>query len=231
MKKNRLSFLLVLTLIWLAGCGGPSTPPPTPTPTPDEWLDRAGEAALAIKSAQFILIREGTPAVLDPATNTTFTEAAGKYQAPDRVSATVKVTLFGSVVSVQMLWLPEGNYLSNPLTGAFDEAPAEASFNGVAMFAAGGIPGVLKEGIQNATLVGTETIEEVETYHLKGEADGDKLAALTADTLAAGTSYPVDVWMSTTTHNPVRLHIAEPDGNGWMIDLFAFDEPVEINAP
>lgn len=231
MKKNRLSFLFVLTLIWLAGCGGPSTPPPTPTPTPDEWLDRAGEAALAIKSAQFTLIREGTPAVLDPATNTTFTEAAGKYQAPDRVSATVKVTLLGNTLSVQMLWLPEGNYLSNPLTGAFSEAPAEATFNGVAVFGAGGIPGVLKDGIQNAAMVGTETIEEVETYHLKGEADGEKLAALTAGALAAGTSYLVDVWMNTTTHNPVRLHITEPDGNGWMIDLFAFGEPVEIQAP
>ncbi|MBI3244580.1 MAG: LppX_LprAFG lipoprotein [Chloroflexi bacterium] len=231
MKKNRLSFLSVLALIWLAGCGGPSTPPPTPTPTPDEWLDRAAQAALAIKSAQFTLIREGAPAVLDPATNTTFTEAAGKYQSPDRVSADVKVSLFGNVVSVQMLWLPEGNFISNPLTGAFSEAPAGATFNGVAVFGADGIPGVLKDGIQNATLVGAETVEEVETYHLKGEADGDKLAALTADTLAAGTSYPVDVWMNTTTYNPVRLHIAEPDGNGWTIDLFAFDEPVEINAP
>ncbi len=229
MKKSCL--VLVLAMIWLTACGGPSTPPPTPTPTPGEWLSRAGEAALAIQSAQFTVVREGTPAVLDPASNTTFTEATGKYQAPDRVSATVKVTLFGNTVSVQMLWLPEGNYLSNPLTGTFDKAPPAATFNGVGMFGADGLPGVLKDGIQNPTMVGIETVEEVETYHLKGEADGEKLAALTAGALAAGTSYPVDVWMATATNNPVRLHITEPDGNGWQIDLFAFDEPVEINAP
>jgi hypothetical protein len=182
-------------------------------------------------SAQFILTREGQPAVLDDSTNTTFTEATGMYQSPDRVSATLKVSLLGSVVSVQMLWLPEGNYLSNPLTGSFEQAPSSATFNGVAMFAASGIPGMLKDGIQNATLVGTETIEGVETFHLKGEADGAQLAALTAGALTAGTSYPVDVWMKTADWYVVRLHITEPDGNGWLIDLFDINEPVEIKAP
>ena len=229
MKKICLS--LVLVVIWAAACGGPASPTPTPTPTPGEWLDRAAQAVTGMTSAQFILTREGQPAVLDDSTNTTFTEATGMYQSPDRVSATLKVSLLGSVVSVQMLWLPEGNYLSNPLTGSFEQAPSSATFNGVAMFTASGIPGMLKDGIQNATLVGTETIEGVETFHLKGEADGAQLAALTAGALTAGTSYPVDVWMKTADWYVVRLHITELDGNGWLIDLFDINEPVEIKAP
>ena len=231
MKKSCLS--LVLAMIWATACGGAPSPTPTPipTPTPDEWLDRAAQAVSGLTSAQFTLTREGKPAVLDVSTNTTFTEATGKYQAPDRVSATLKVSLFGNVVSVETLWLPEGNYISNPLTGSFQPAPASATFNGAAIFAASGIPSVLKDGVHNTTLVGTETIEDVETYHLRGEADGAQLASLAAGVLTAGTSYPVDVWMKTTDWYVVRLHITEPDGNGWLIDLFAINEPVEIKAP
>jgi len=99
------------------------------------------------------------------------------------------------------------------------------------MFAALGIPSVLKDGIQNATLVGTEIIEDVETYHLQGEADGSQLASLAAGVLTAGTLYPVDVWMKSTDWYVVRLHITEPDGNGWLIDLFGINELVEIKAP
>jgi len=41
----------------------------------------------------------------------------------------------------------------------------------------------------------------------------------------------VDVWMKTADWYVVRLHITEPDGNGWLIDLFDINEPVEIKAP
>ena len=228
---KRIYPLFLFTAVLLTACGGLFTPVPTPTPTPEEWLDRAAAATLAITSAQFTLTREGAPVALDPSTGTTFTEAAGKYQAPDRVSASVKVTVLGSVLSLDMLWLPEGNYVSNPFTGAYEQAPAAATFNGMAIFGADGMAAVLKDGIQNVTMVGTETVEDVETFHLKGEADGGKLSVLTAGALATGTLYPVDVWMDATNYYVVRIHVAEPDGNGWQIDLFAFNEPVEIKAP
>jgi hypothetical protein len=80
-------------------------------------------------------------------------------------------------------------------------------------------------------MVGTETVEDVETFHLKGEADGEKLSVLTAGALDAGTLYPVDVWIDAANYYVARIHVVEPDGNGWLIDLFAINEPVEIKAP
>ena len=224
--KKHLQTLTVIAIL-LAAC----TPTPAPTPTPDELLDRAGEAVLALKSAQFALTREGAPAVLDPQTNTTFTEAKGEYQAPDRVSATAKVSLFGNVAEIKLLWLPEGNYVSNPLTGAMTQTTGETAFNGATMFGANGVAVTLKEGITNAQLVGTEKIEEVDTYHLKGDADGAKLGPLTAGALAADQTYPVEVWLEVATSNLVRIHIAETETDGWLLELFAINEPVEIKAP
>lgn len=228
---KQIQFPLWLAVITLTACGGLFTPAPTPTPTPEEWLDRAADATLAVTSAQFALTREGAPVALDPATGTTFTEASGKYQAPDRASASVKVSVLGSVLALDMLWLPEGNFVSNPLTGEFQPAPANATFNGADIFSADGMASVLKDGMVNVTMVGTETVEDVETFHLKGEADGEKLSVLTAGALKAGTLYPVDVWIEAANYYVVRIHVAEPDGNGWLIDLFAINEPVEIKAP
>ncbi len=227
MKTKLISLILALAGFGLAACG-PGAPS---APTPDELLDRAAQAVSAMTSAQYTLVREGAPVVLDRATKSTFTEAAGKYQAPDRVSATLKVSLLGNVVSVQMLWLPEGNYITNPLTQAWTAAPPGASFNGAEIFGADGLPALLRDGVQNATLIGQESLEGLESYRLKGEADGAQLVALTAGTLAPGTSYPVEIWIETTTSNLVRVRISEPDGNGWLIDLFAINEPVEIKAP
>jgi len=229
MKKLVLLFFVFTFAI--NACGGPSTPAPTPTPTPDEWLDRAAQAVLDLKSAQFSLLREGAPVVLDPATQITFSEATGKYQAPDRVSATAKITLLGNVVEIQMLWLPEGAFVSNPLTQTFQPISADTQFNGAALFRAEGLPAVLKDGIRNAAFVGAENIEELITYHLKGRADGAQLAALTAGALAAGTDYDVDVWLDPSSANLVRIHITEADGSGWTIELFAINEAVEIKAP
>jgi lipoprotein LprG len=204
---------------------------PTPTPSPAEILSAAGDAMLAMKSARFILLREGQPAVFDPATGMSFTEASGDYQAPDRVRADVKVSLLGNTLQIEIYWLPEGVYISNPLTRQFGPAPGDLGFDGAALFEAGGMPAVLKTGIQNPQRAGTETIEDVRTIHISGEADGAVLSPLTAGALQAGTLYPVDVWVDADTFVPVRLHVDEPDGSGWLIDLYDIDADIEIQLP
>ncbi|MGD0805987.1 MAG: LppX_LprAFG lipoprotein [Anaerolineales bacterium] len=252
MKK--IHVITLLTILVLAACANPApnataiptntpfptrtptptrspTPTLTPTPSPAELLAKSADAMLAMKSARFKITREGAPVVLDTATNMSFTEINGEYQAPDRVSAQINVTIFGNVLQLQVLWLPEGNFITNPLTGKMEPAPANLAFNGAALFLAGGIPAVLRTGIQNPKLVGMENIEGVNTIHIRGEADGAVLAPLLAGAFESGTPYPVDIWMEKSTYNLVRIHIAEPDGNGWLIDVFDINAAIEINAP
>ena len=130
-----------------------------------------------------------------------------------------------------MLWLPEGDFMTNPLTQTFLPTPPELSFDVAALFAPEGFPLVLQEGIQQAEFVASESLEGSEVDHLRGKADGATLAPLTAGALAPGTLYPVDVWMEKSTGNVLRLHITEPNENGWLIDLFEIDVPVEISTP
>jgi hypothetical protein len=195
-------------------------------------LNRAADAVLRLKSAQFTLTREGAPAFLDEKNGITFTAAQCSYAAPDRVSCNVKISSrSGSILQLTRVWVPEGTFQSNPLTRQFGKIPADSSFNGVVLFARTGIPGILQTSVQKPQLVGNETIRDKRTLHLRGELRGDKLNPLMGSTLKPELMYPVDLWMEEQSANPVRIHVAEPEGNGWLIELFSANEPVDIPTP
>jgi hypothetical protein len=194
-------------------------------------LNRAAGAILALKSTRFTVRREGTPAVLDAKNAITFTLAECMYAAPDRVSCDVKVTLkTGTILQLTRVWVPEGTFQSNPLTRQFGRAPADATFNGVLLFAATGIPDIMRTGVQKAQVVGAERVQNRDTLHLRGEVNGAKLSPFIS-TVTADAVYPVDLWMDEKTALPLQLHVAEPDNNGWQIELSAIGEPVDIPTP
>jgi hypothetical protein len=200
-------------------------------PTQDT-LNKVADAVLRLKSAKFSLTREGTPAFLDEKNGITFTLAQCGYSAPDRVSCDVKVSSrSGTILQITRVWVPEGTFQSNPLTRQFAKTPPDATFNGALLFARAGIPEILRTSVQKVQAVGTERIRDRNTVHVKGDVRGDKLIPLMGDTVKADVMYPVDLWMDGTTSEPVRLHVTEPAGNGWLIELFALNEPVQIATP
>jgi hypothetical protein len=196
------------------------------------YLNQTADAVLALKSTRFSIKREGTPAVLDAKNNITFTAADCVYSAPDRVSCNVKVALKnGSILQLTRVWVPDGTFQSNPLTRQFGKAPADANFNGVVLFAKTGVPEILRTAVQKPQVVGSETLENRPTLHLRGEVSGEKLNPLVGSTLKPDVMYPVDLWTDETSANTARIHVTEPEGNGWLIELFGTNEPVDIPTP
>jgi hypothetical protein len=196
------------------------------------YLNRTADAVLALKSTRFSIKREGTPAVLDEKNGITFTAADCGYSAPDRVSCSVKVALKnGSILQLTRVWVPEGTFQSNPLTRQFGKAPADANFNGVVLFAKTGVPEILRTAVQKAQVVERETVQNRETLHLRGEVSGEKLNPLVGSTLKPEVMYPVDFWADEQSANAARIHVTEPEGNGWLIELFGTNEPVDIPTP
>ena len=198
----------------------------------EQYLNAAADAVLNLKSAQFSLKREGTPAFLDEKNGITFTLAECSYAAPDRVSCNVKISLKnGNILQLTRVWVPEGVFQTNPLTRQFGKAPADASFNGAALFAKTGIADILRTATRNPRLVGKEKLQGKDTLHLKGEVSGEKLNPLVGSTLKPEFMHPVDMWMEEKSSRPVQVHVSEPEGKGWLIELFAMDEPVDIPTP
>ena len=194
-------------------------------------LSRAADVLLALKSTRFALRREGTPALLDEATGITFTTADCIYAAPDRASCNIRVALKnGTILQLTRVWVPEGAFQSNPLTRQFAKLPPDATFNGSVLFARNGIPQILRTGIQKAQLVGRERVQNRDTMHVKGDVSGRTLNSL-FDALSPDLIYPVDLWLDERTGDLAKLRVAEPAGNGWLIELSGTNEPVDIPTP
>ena len=226
----------VLLLLWVLVSSVPVTGLQQPKPAVgqgaiQDQLNRAASAVLALKSTRFSVRREGTPAVLDEKNAITFTLAECIYAAPDRVSCDVKVSLKnGTILQLTRVWVPEGTFQSNPLTKQFGKAPADSTFNGVLLFAATGIPDIMRTGVQKAQVIGKERVQNRDTLHLKGEVSGAKLYPF-INTVKQDAVYPVDLWIEEKTATPLQLHVTEPDGNGWQIELFGIGDPVDVPTP
>src|SRR5215471_17402347 len=145
LRQTQTILLLLWVLVSSVGVRGSQQPNTTGvTGAIQDYLNQTATAILALKSARFVLKREGAPIVLDEKKKITFTSAACAYSAPDRVSCNVKVSLKdGTIVKVKRVWVPEGAFQSNPLTQELGKSPAD-SFNPVQLFAATGIPEVLR---------------------------------------------------------------------------------------
>ena len=205
--------------------------PPAAGQSVQNDLSRAADVLLALKSTRFAVRREGTPAVLDESTGITFTAADCAYAAPDRATCNIRVALKnGTILQLTRVWVPEGAFQSNPLTRQFARLPPDATFNGSVLFARNGIPQILRTGIQKAQVVGRERIQNRDTMHVKGDVSGKTLNSL-FDALSPDLIYPVDLWLDERTGDLVRLRVAEPAGNGWLIDLSGTNEPVDIPTP
>lgn len=231
-KAEAASVLLCLlaSSIWITGAE--QLKPGASRDAVQSDLNRTADAVLALKSTRFSLKREGTPAVLDAKNGITFTASDCAYSAPDRVSCNVKVSLKnGTILQLTRVWVPEGTFQSNPLTRQFGKAPPDSNFNGVVLFAKTGIPEVLRTAVQKAQVVGRETLQNRQTLHLQGEVSGEKLNPLVGFTLKPDVMYPVDLWIDEKSANTARIHVTEPEGNGWLIELFGTNEPVDIPTP
>ena len=232
-KAEAANVLLCLLASSISIVGAEQLTPGASRNAIQSYLNRTADAVLALKSTRFSIKREGTPAFLgDEKNGITFTACDCTYSAPDRVSCNVKVALKnGSILQLTRVWVPEGTFQSNPLTRQFGKAPADSNFNGVVLFAKTGVPEILRTAVQKPQVVGRETLENRQTLHLQGEVSGEKLNPLVGNTLKPDVMYPVDLWTDEMSANTARIHVTEPEGNGWLIELFGTNEPVDIPTP
>ena len=169
----------------------------------EQYLNAAADAVLNLKSAQFSLKREGTPAFLDEKNGITFTVAECSYAAPDRVSCNVKVSLKnGNILQLTRVWVPEGMFQTNPLTRQFGKAPRGRQFQRRCAVCQDRHCGHSAHRDSEAPSCGQGKTSGKDTLHLKGEVSGEKLNPLVGSTLKPEFMYPVDLWMDEKSCRP-----------------------------
>lgn len=220
MRSRPLAYLAALLI---AACA-------SATPSAQTILDRTAQDAVALKAVHFDLVREGQPVLLDITTGLSFSEATGDYVSPDRVHAKIKAQRGSLVLGLEMIWISGVVYASNPLTGTFALLPVRPALDATSLFGSDGLPGIVRTGLRDLRLVGTESLDGANTYHLTGTAEGERLKVLTAGAVVSG-PHGVDLWVEVATSHLKRLVAHDPDGSAWQVDLSDYGRSVEISAP
>lgn len=224
----------MLIALLLAGCG--PRPSPTPIPSPGEVARRAGERMLATNSLHFVITLSGRPTYVDNARMLALQEARGDLVRPDRVRTIVRLQTLGLTSEVGIIQVGTEQYVTNPLNQRWEKMPAGFGwYIDPTLFydPDHGIAAVLQ---QNEWAFTAE--EETRTpafYVLHAQVPGEQLWALTFGMITSG-QVRVDFWVGREDGYVHRIRLVETESDPeqpttWLIELSAFDQPVEIVAP
>jgi lipoprotein LprG len=222
----------------LAACGRPAepTPVPTPTPTPREISAAVGRATQASQSVHFAVSLSGGPVPLDAAGLTLLNAMEGDLSRPDAVLALLDVTVGGAVAEIRTVSLAGRQYITNPITRAWQCLEPGAAFDPAVLFAPdGGIESLLQDGFDEVALLGVEELDGRPSYHLRGTIAGERLQPISAGLLGAG-PVQVELWADQETLRASRIQLTDAAGDPaaptvWTIAFSDYDKAVDVRAP
>jgi hypothetical protein len=236
MRRSKLRALAVLPAslaIVLASACGSSNPVPTPGPTPEpltvvEVLGRSTDLMSALKTFHFEMTHEvGTTAFLP---GLDVEETTGDVQPPDRLYAEF-AGLFGNIpINAKLIAIGKVNYMTNPLTGEWQEIDANVSpiefFNP-------------KEGISSVMDEVTEAVfdgSDQDVYRITGNVPTGSLRALLGTTVDEGVvGIEMEIDAETLYLKQARFigQVTPSDSPDTVrvVSLSKFNEPVSIEAP
>lgn len=220
--------LLVLGLL-LAACGGGDNDDVSDVDA-DALLGAAASRMDEVTSFHFKVDHENgvTPIVAGLG----MTTAEGDVQGTDRMRIEVNARFAGTNVRVNIVILPDASYLSNPITGRWEQQDLDISqffdpSNGVT---------ALMRAVTDATAVGRDSIGGVDVYVLEATVDSGDLDLFVSQS-QAGRPVTARVWIGVDDPLVYRVQVEgplSPDEDAAIVrrlELSAFDEPIEITAP
>lgn len=232
---SRLSFALILFLLFLVACGGNDeaatlTPdpaiPPTATFTPAETLAQAAAVMLALEGVQIEFSRTGGNVYLDEDGLLIFSSATVVYDAPDKVQARVKALTSNTALEMGFIAIGEDKWLTNPATQAWERLPDNIQLDLALLFdETEGWRPLLTSDATNIQLVETTTFGDVTRNHYRATIAGERAAAITSNLVPPKMSPWIFLWIRLpfTSPNwpslPPLLLVKTPIGFSNLVNL------------
>lgn len=241
--------LIMILLAALAGCTGTGTNL-TPTPVTDP-LAMVTEAATNIRGAETfrISVTQTGPnyLMLTDYGTAVFNSAIAQFVAPREMQANVRVEVAGLPIQIDVFSRGADQWYRAIWTGnQWLNQAFQAGFNPETLISAdAGFQSAL-DSLLELTYVGETQLESgANTHHLSATANGPDVSALLGGLIEPVGEVSVDVYIDTTSRQPMRFiiqefsspHAATPQAGGevdpvvWTIDLYDFNEPSELEPP
>src|SRR4051794_40043406 len=238
-------FLLLAATCLLAACDmgaatvAPTpvpTVPPTPTPTPAELSAQIGQATQASPSVHFEIGLSGKPVFADDTQLFAISSIAGDLKRPDGVLATLKARSGGGVNEIKSVSLAGKQYITNPITLAWQCLPPGTAFDPAILFDPNkGFEHLLQSQYRDVVLVGSEDLAGKPNYHLRGTLPGQALREIGGTMLGAG-DVKADLWADAATKRASQMVLVDSatDAAGpttWTIVFSDYGKAVDVREP
>jgi hypothetical protein len=191
---------------------------------------RAADAMAALDSARFEMERSGAPIRV---AGIVFDSALGVYQAPDAAKAVLKGQAGDLAVELGTISIGRRTWLTNPLTGAWEELEPGTGFNPATIFDADLGWRAILLSLLEPVYGGGATVDGEGLWLMRGIITPEQIATLTAG-LVAPQEVEVDLFVDPATFLLWKAEFATDGDDGrseWVITLSHFDEPVTVEAP
>ncbi|MEX0856344.1 MAG: LppX_LprAFG lipoprotein [Gemmatimonadota bacterium] len=205
-----LSRVPLLFGLLLVACGTEDAADATPDPL--DLLAEAADRMEEVEAFAFLLEHEGGTTTIVGGLG--MEQAEGHVAARDRLQAAVRGRVGPLAVNVQLIILPEGAWMTNPLTAQWE--PQDLS---IAQFfdPATGVTAVMR-GIAEAQLAGNESIDGSNTHIVEGMVDSGALALLVPG-VVPGRELRIRTWIDEADAVVRRIEIVGPLEDGDSPDL------------
>jgi hypothetical protein len=219
---RRAAVLLALAMLATA-CGGGGSGAAARDPA--ELVGEAAAAMAGVTSARFEMRRSGEPVTIQ---GMTFDAAVGEYAAPDAARALLDMRAGDLVLQLGTISIGERTWLTNPLTGDWEEL--DAGFNPARIFDPElGWQPLLTEDLSDLRSLGRRDGLEV----VGGTVAAERVAVLTAG-LVEGQAVPIEISFDPESLRIRRVEFTTQGESGettWVIELSDYDEPVTVEPP
>ncbi|MDX2343506.1 MAG: LppX_LprAFG lipoprotein [Acidimicrobiia bacterium] len=234
MKRSHLIWFLLILALAASSCGSDSEPATTLPPEPDIVLDVGAEAMGAVEYVRFKIERGGAPVYIDPLDTLNFALAEGQFAAPSSANAVVTLAVGNINAQIGAIAIDGKTWLTNPITGKWDEAPSGYDFDPATLFdpELGWRP-LLAEGLTDIVWIGEETRNSEARYHIRAVADEDRVLLILAG-LIRKQAVDLDMWIDPETGYVREAELStvyEGQTSDWYIEFSEFDVPIEIAPP
>jgi lipoprotein LprG len=241
------TLLLFTVMCLLVACdigGAPSLPTavptptaaPTPTPTPAELSAQIGQATQASPSVHFEIALSGKPVFADSSKLFAISSIVGDLKRPDGVLATLKASSGGGVNEIKSVSLAGKQYITNPITLAWQCLPPSSVFDPAILFdPSKGFEHLLQQEYRDVALLGSEELAGKPSYHLRGTLPGQALREISGGLLGSG-DVKADLWADAATKRASRLMLVDSatdtaSPTTWTIMFSDYEKAVDVRVP
>lgn len=180
-------------------------------------------------------LEAGGDSYLDSDRTILLSEAEGDLARPDSVTANARVSVSIATVNVNITVIGEDAYMTNLVTGNWEEAPGDFNYNPALLFNPDDGLGPIMQDIRNAELDGTEEINGRQAHRVTGLVTDDQIEDITAGSIV-GDDIDVTIWVAEDNHEVLRLYLSAPgSGDGeettWDLHFTDHNQDVTIEPP